>query len=101
MLGILLLLVNFIDYELAFSILVLNFDFMWYFQPSTKVFKDMVHELEIERENPDGADQGFMCSYFPDLLDQPMFHPPTNGTKLNGTYRLSLGYQMDASYYCK
>uniref|UniRef100_A0A0A9FJD0 Uncharacterized protein n=1 Tax=Arundo donax TaxID=35708 RepID=A0A0A9FJD0_ARUDO len=30
-----------------------------------------------------------------------MFHPPENGTKLNGTYRLPLGYQMDASYYCK
>ncbi|RRT73421.1 hypothetical protein BHE74_00029197 [Ensete ventricosum] len=28
-----------------------------------------------------------------------MFHPPTNGTKLYGTYRLPLGYQMDASYY--
>lgn len=73
---------------------------MWYLQPSAKVFKDMVHELEIGRDNPDGADQGFICSYFPDLLDQPMFHPPPNGTKLNGTYRLPLGYQMDASYYC-
>ncbi|RWW11932.1 hypothetical protein BHE74_00055646 [Ensete ventricosum] len=43
--------------------------------------------------------QGFLASYFPDLLGQPMFHPPTNGTKLDGTYRLPLGYQMDASYY--
>ncbi|KAJ7952501.1 Nucleotide-diphospho-sugar transferases superfamily protein [Quillaja saponaria] len=68
-------------------------------QPSMKVFKDMVHELEIGRENPDGADQGFISGYFPDLLDQPMFHPPPNGTKLDGTYRLPLGYQMDASYY--
>ncbi|KAF3448334.1 hypothetical protein FNV43_RR09047 [Rhamnella rubrinervis] len=67
--------------------------------PSMKVFKDMVHELEIGRKNPDGADQGFICSYFPHLLDQPMFHQPTNGTRLNGTYRLPLGYQMDASYY--
>uniref|UniRef100_K7K504 Glycogenin glucosyltransferase n=1 Tax=Glycine max TaxID=3847 RepID=K7K504_SOYBN len=33
------------------------------------------------------------------LLDKPMFHPPANGTKLDGTYRLPLGYQMDASYY--
>jgi hypothetical protein len=65
------------------------------------VFKDMVHELQNGRENPDGADQGFIASYFPELLDKPLFHPPPNGTKLDGTYRLPLGYQMDASYYCK
>ncbi|CAA3028233.1 glucuronosyltransferase PGSIP8 [Olea europaea subsp. europaea] len=68
-------------------------------QPSKAVFDDMIHELEIGRSNPDGADQGFIGSYFPDLLDQPMFHPPSNGTKLDGNYRLPLGYQMDASYY--
>ncbi|XP_059657550.1 putative glucuronosyltransferase PGSIP8 [Cornus florida] len=68
-------------------------------QPSTKVFKNMLHELEIGRENPDGADQGFIGGYFPDLLDRPLFHPPPNGTKLDGNYRLPLGYQMDASYY--
>ncbi|KAI4327121.1 hypothetical protein L6164_019621 [Bauhinia variegata] len=68
-------------------------------QPSMSVFNDMVHELKIGRDNPDGADQGFLASYFSELLDQPMFHPPQNGTKLNGTYRLPLGYQMDASYY--
>lgn len=65
------------------------------------VFKDMLHELEIARHNPDGADQGFLVSYFPELLGRPMFHPPANGTKLEGTYRLPLGYQMDASYYCE
>ncbi|KAF8380502.1 hypothetical protein HHK36_027989 [Tetracentron sinense] len=68
-------------------------------QPSTEVFKDMLRELENGRENPDGADQGFLSSYFSDLLDRPMFHPPLNNTKLVGTYRLPLGYQMDASYY--
>ncbi|KAG0498760.1 hypothetical protein HPP92_003075 [Vanilla planifolia] len=68
-------------------------------QPSMTVFKDMLHELEVGRSNPDGADQGFLASYFSDLLDRPMFHPPINGTKLEGTYRLPLGYQMDASYY--
>ncbi|XP_073001542.1 putative glucuronosyltransferase PGSIP8 [Typha latifolia] len=68
-------------------------------QPSMDVFKNMLHELEIGRRNPDGADQGFLTSYFPDLLDQPMFHPPANGTKIDGTYRLPLGYQMDASYF--
>ncbi len=68
-------------------------------EPSMEVFNDMKHELQIGRENPDGADQGFLVSYFPDLLDKPMFHPPLNGAKLDGTYRLPLGYQMDASYY--
>lgn len=61
----------------------------------------MIHEIEIGRENQDGADQGFIGGHFPDLLDQPMFHPPLNGTQLQGNYRLPLGYQMDASYYCK
>lgn len=65
------------------------------------VFNDMLHELDIGRSNPDGADQGFLASYFPELLDRPMFHPPANGTKVDGTYRLPLGYQMDASYFCK
>ncbi|OMO52448.1 Glycosyl transferase, family 8 [Corchorus olitorius] len=68
-------------------------------QPSSEVFKDMIHQLESGFKNPDGADQGFIGAYFPDLLDQPMFHPPLNGTALNGQYRLPLGYQMDASYY--
>ncbi|KAF8697889.1 hypothetical protein HU200_035383 [Digitaria exilis] len=68
-------------------------------QPSMDVFKGMLHDLEIGRENSDGADQGFLVGCYPDLLDKPMFHPPENGTKLNGTYRLPLGYQMDASYY--
>uniref|UniRef100_A0A7N0SZC1 Glucuronosyltransferase PGSIP8 n=1 Tax=Kalanchoe fedtschenkoi TaxID=63787 RepID=A0A7N0SZC1_KALFE len=68
-------------------------------QPSMEVFHNMLHEVEVGRENSDGLDQGFLCSYFPDLLDQPMFHPPGNGTKLNGHFRLPLGYQMDASYF--
>ncbi|KNA21478.1 hypothetical protein SOVF_042790 [Spinacia oleracea] len=68
-------------------------------QPSEKVFKDMLHQLDIKRPNSDGADQGFLGSYFSNLLDMPMFHPPPNATKLDGHYRLPLGYQMDASYY--
>ncbi|XP_047339318.1 putative glucuronosyltransferase PGSIP8 [Impatiens glandulifera] len=68
-------------------------------KPSKKVFNDMIGELENGRENPDGADQGFIGSYFPDLLDKPMFDPPVNGSILQGMYRLPLGYQMDASYY--
>lgn len=68
-------------------------------QPSMDVFNGMLHDLQIGRDNSDGADQGFLVGCFPDLLDKPLFHPPENGTKLNGTYRLPLGYQMDASYY--
>lgn len=66
-----------------------------------EVFNDMMHELQIGRNNPDGADQGFLTSYFPDLLGSPQFLPPPNNTKLEGSYRLPLGYQMDASYFCK
>lgn len=68
-------------------------------QPSMKEFKNMIHELEIGKENKDGADQGFIGNHFPNLLDKPMFHPPQNGTTLDGQYRLHLGYQMDATYY--
>ncbi|GLJ47661.1 hypothetical protein SUGI_1006680 [Cryptomeria japonica] len=68
-------------------------------QPSEKVFRRMLHEVSSLRSNRDGADQGFLVSYFDDLLDRPMFHPPVNGSKLDGLYRLPLGYQMDASYF--
>ncbi|PPS07985.1 hypothetical protein GOBAR_AA12661 [Gossypium barbadense] len=70
-------------------------------QPSSEVFKDMIHQLETGKANPDGADQGFIGAYFPDLLDQPMFYPHLNGTTLDGHHRLPMGYQMDASYYCE
>lgn len=70
-------------------------------QPSMEVFRDMIHELQVKRDNPDGADQGFLVSYFSDLLNQPLFRPPSNpSTVLTGHFRLPLGYQMDASYYC-
>jgi hypothetical protein len=78
-----------------------NIGFFFNLQPSIDVFRSMLHDLETGRENSDGADQGFLVGCYPDLLDKPMFHPPENGTKLNGTYRLPLGYQMDASYYCE
>ncbi|KAL5728264.1 glycogenin glucosyltransferase [Ranunculus cassubicifolius] len=68
-------------------------------EPSMKVFKNMVNKLERGMENRDGADQGFLTGYFGDLLDRPLFHQPANGTKLEGSYRLPLGYQMDASYF--
>lgn len=60
-------------------------------QPSMKVFNDMLHELDIGRNNPDGADQGFIGSYFPDLLDQPMFHPPLNGYQACWNIQTSFG----------
>ncbi|MCO5607533.1 hypothetical protein L7F22_061730 [Adiantum nelumboides] len=68
-------------------------------QPSMDVFNDMVKRVMAMAENRDGADQGFLAAYFPDLLDMPMFHPPVNGSRLEGKFRLPFGYQMDASYY--
>ncbi|KAH7276693.1 hypothetical protein KP509_39G017900 [Ceratopteris richardii] len=68
-------------------------------QPSLDVFNDMVKRVMEMAENRDGADQGFLAAYFPDLLDMPMFHPPNNGSRLEGKFRLPFGYQMDASYY--
>ncbi|KAH9322153.1 hypothetical protein KI387_016792 [Taxus chinensis] len=68
-------------------------------QPSDEVFRNMLHELARGLKNEDGADQGFVAAHFDDLLERPMFRPPANGSKLNGFYRLPLGYQMDASYY--
>lgn len=61
----------------------------------------MLDELKKGRPNTDGADQGFLTSYFDDLLEAPLFRPPSDGVKLTGNYRLPMGYQMDASYFCK
>ena len=70
-------------------------------QPSQVVFRDMLNRLANGRENEDGADQGFLTGYFDDMLGKPMFRPKLNGSRQNGFFRLPLGYQMDASYYCK
>ncbi|CAL5393103.1 unnamed protein product [Camellia sinensis] len=81
-------------------------------EPSMKVFNDMLHELDIGRNNPDGADQGFIGSYFPDLLDQPMFHPPLNGYQAcwniqtsfgisNGCLLLLMETAINIAYACK
>lgn len=67
-------------------------------QPSEASFKSLVAGLQT-KENRDGADQGYLTAYFDDLLQRPLFLPPSNGSKLNGFYRLPLGYQMDASYF--
>jgi hypothetical protein len=40
-----------------------------------------------------------LTNHFSDLLDRPMFHPPADSSRLNGLFRLPLGYQMDASYF--
>ncbi len=61
----------------------------------------MLQEIQERKPNQDGADQGLLTAYFTDLLDKPLFHPPTDGSRLDGLYRLPLGYQMDASYFCK
>lgn len=67
-------------------------------QPSEETFKKLVAGLDT-KENKDGADQGYLMASFDDLLERPLFLPPANGSKLNGFYRLPLGYQMDASYF--
>ena len=61
----------------------------------------MMRDINAGKENRDGADQGFLVNHFNDLLDRPMFYPPGDGSRLNGLYRLPLGYQMDASFFCK
>ncbi|XP_031484553.1 putative glucuronosyltransferase PGSIP7 [Nymphaea colorata] len=68
-------------------------------QPSEEAFNGMLKQLKDGRENPDGADQGFLVGYFHELLEKPMFKPGRNGTRQDGYFRLPLGYQMDASYY--
>lgn len=67
-------------------------------QPSEAGFKSLLDGLKT-KQNKDGADQGYLMAYFDDLLQRPLFLPPANGSKLDGFYRLPLGYQMDASYY--
>jgi hypothetical protein len=61
----------------------------------------MMSDIRGRKQNRDGLDQGFLGSQFSDLLDRPMFHPPVDGSRLDGVYRLPLGYQMDASMFCK
>ncbi|CAK9210031.1 unnamed protein product [Sphagnum jensenii] len=68
-------------------------------EPSNETFSTMMHDIQMKKENKDGADQGFITNHFSDLLDRPMFHPPANGSRLSGLFRLPLGYQMDASYF--
>ncbi|CAM6036688.1 unnamed protein product [Sphagnum compactum] len=68
-------------------------------QPSNETFNNMLQEIRERKPNQDGADQGLLTAYFTDLLDKPLFHPPTDGSRLDGLYRLPLGYQMDASYF--
>jgi hypothetical protein len=64
------------------------------------MFQNMCDGLKT-KENRDGADQGYLMAWFDDLLERPLFVPPANGSKVDGYYRLPLGYQMDASYFCE
>eukprot|EP00249_Psilotum_nudum_P019938 c27485_g4_i1 orf=571-1527(+) len=67
-------------------------------EPSKETYHKLRQGLKTI-ENRDGADQGYLMAYFHDLLERPLFRPPANGSRLDGFYRLPLGYQMDASYY--
>ncbi|KAG0578896.1 hypothetical protein M758_4G060600 [Ceratodon purpureus] len=68
-------------------------------QPSNETFSNMMLDISGRKANRDGLDQGFLGSQFSDLLDRPMFYPPVNGSRLDGLFRLPLGYQMDASFF--
>lgn len=67
--------------------------------PSNHTYNEMLGELALGMRSADGADQGFLGSHFPDLIDRPFFRPPADGSVLKGLYRLPFGYQMDASYF--
>eukprot|EP00850_Spirogloea_muscicola_P002750 SM000010S04388 [mRNA] locus=s10:1206930:1209714:- [translate_table: standard] len=67
-------------------------------EPSNQTFHKMLHDLG-QLYSADGADQGFLGSYFRDLIEKPFFRPDITKTVQTGQYRLPFGYQMDASYY--
>ena len=68
-------------------------------QPSNETFQSLRRGVG-ELSSRDGADQGFLHSYFPTLIKAPWFEPPPQGATLDGPlYRLPFGYQMDTSYF--
>ncbi|GJX84846.1 putative glucuronosyltransferase PGSIP8 [Tanacetum coccineum] len=71
---------------------------------------DRIIMLDADNLFLQNTDELFQCGQFCAVFINPCFiggvsdlcqrfHPPPNGTKLNGTFRLPLGYQMDATYY--
>jgi hypothetical protein len=59
----------------------------------------MLHSLYSgEVSSHDGADQGFLVSYFPDMLSSPLFDPLGDFSN-HETVRLPIGYNMNHFYY--
>eukprot|EP00898_Chlorokybus_atmophyticus_P004488 jgi/Chlat1/503/Chrsp103S01099 len=65
--------------------------------PSNDTLNDMLARAHA-LESYDGGDQGFLNSYFADLLAAPLFEPDAPAQQ-HGLFRLPFGYQMDQSYY--
>jgi len=64
-------------------------------KPSSKLFEDMISKVS-KLHSYDGADQGFLNSYFSDLLSAPLFDPEKVGNeKLHGNYRLPTPFHVD------
>eukprot|EP00899_Mesostigma_viride_P027278 jgi/Mesvir1/7735/Mv11679-RA.1 len=67
-------------------------------EPSNDTLTDMLDKLD-ELPSYDGGDQGFLNSYYEDLLVATAFEPGVHKNLDKGLYRLTFGYQMDAVYY--
>eukprot|EP01117_Protostelium_nocturnum_P011633 TRINITY_DN4227_c0_g1_i1.p1 TRINITY_DN4227_c0_g1~~TRINITY_DN4227_c0_g1_i1.p1 ORF type:complete len:557 (+),score=165.54 TRINITY_DN4227_c0_g1_i1:192-1862(+) len=66
-------------------------------KPSDKLFSEMISKLPY-LPSYDGADQGFLNSYFSDLLSAPLWKPPKEGEvskPITGNYRLPTNFHVD------
>lgn len=69
--------------------------------PNTTLFNNMIRQLP-QLPSYDGTDQGFLNSYFPDLLDAPMYYPPPENTTqppLTGFFRFPFSWHVDHSSF--
>eukprot|EP00871_Galdieria_phlegrea_P004079 jgi/Galph1/4672/GphlegSOOS_G3399.1 len=63
-------------------------------KPSTVVFDDMIEKLP-QLASYDGADQGFLNSYFSSLYYAPVFDPQSENGTGGSLRRLPFGYHLD------
>eukprot|EP01027_Heterolobosea_sp_BB2_P010012 GEZU01014743.1.p1 GENE.GEZU01014743.1~~GEZU01014743.1.p1 ORF type:complete len:314 (+),score=77.21 GEZU01014743.1:164-1105(+) len=74
-------------------------------QPDAAVFQDMMNKLSRNFESYDGGDQGFLNTYYPKMLEAPLFVPPPAAKdyaayeRHTGLMRLPFGYHLDSIYY--
>eukprot|EP01114_Cavostelium_apophysatum_P009313 TRINITY_DN22414_c0_g1_i1.p1 TRINITY_DN22414_c0_g1~~TRINITY_DN22414_c0_g1_i1.p1 ORF type:complete len:540 (+),score=109.64 TRINITY_DN22414_c0_g1_i1:159-1778(+) len=71
---------------------------MMVLKPDTRVFQDMVKKLETS-VSYDGADQGFLVSYFNDLLFAPLFLGRSKEPSEDKLNRLPVNYNINHMYY--